>query len=264
MKSIDVLLGEAGLSKNASAVYLYLLRSGERAGTEIYSDTQMDKSSCYRAIKELVELGLVSTNGETRNQTFCAYSPNRLIDIVRIEQDRLVETKHELELFSKSMDSYISESYKSKNVTVLEGPSGYLRYMEARLEKPGSIIRDITTIESELGHHEDYLTWIQGHIKERVKRKISIRVLYGSTDTIVPVNTTIPNELKEARQLPSPLSIRANISTFASTMGIYRQTGKDFLGILIRDPIVTEMQNSIYDYLWNQGKPIYPTKGTSL
>ncbi len=264
MKSIDVLLGEAGLSKNASAVYLYLLRSGERPGSIIYGDTQMDKSSCYRAIKELVELGLVSTNGETRNQTFCAYPPKHLVHIVRVQQDRLTETKKELELFSESMDAYISESYKSKNVTVLEGPSGYLRYMEARLEKPGSIIRDITTIESELGHHEDYLTWIQGHIKERVKRKISIRVLYGSTNAIVPVNTTVPSELKEARQLPSPLSIRANISTFAGIMGIYRQTGKDFLGILIRDAIVTEMQNSIYDYLWNQGKPIYPSERMSV
>ncbi|MDQ6984709.1 MAG: helix-turn-helix domain-containing protein [Candidatus Dojkabacteria bacterium] len=72
-------LEQLGLTENEIDIYRFLLRNEVSSGTDIYLSLSMDKSSTYRALKKLQDIGLVTVTGEKRNQLFGALESKTLI-----------------------------------------------------------------------------------------------------------------------------------------------------------------------------------------
>jgi len=91
------ILKRLGLSLNETKVYLMLNDYGSSKAGKISNTTQLDRSSCYNALKALQEKGLVSHVLLGEVKWFQAAGPRRLLDYLKEQEDDILSIVSELQ-----------------------------------------------------------------------------------------------------------------------------------------------------------------------
>lgn len=258
--NLHYLLNQVGLTYNEAKVYLYLLNSGTRLGPEIYGDLMLDKSSCYRALKSLIEKNLVYKVGEERNQEFCANPSEHLETLVRHEEKKLAATKQALAQFQTTLKTHYKELYKNKNVTVITTEAGRRQYMESRLRCKSKLIRDLSGRSTSAVYYPDYDAYMADFIARRVKAGVFLRQLtpYGEIDD--KWERTSPEMLKEARELPQDFIANASLGVWDDVVSLSSKDQGQQIGVMIHDPIIANLMISMYDFIWDTLSPNIETR----
>jgi len=246
-----------GLTENEIKVYGYLLRVGEASGRAIVLSSNLDKSSVYRSIAELEHKGLIYRIGERRNQKFVPYSHDKLLNLQRQKEEEIQNNRRELEAFINDLQTYAKKQYKSSNVLIFEGAEGYVAWNDARLYKKGSLIRELTTRRAIEPYVKDYYRYMDDYISKRIKKGISMRVLFDTSEENDRIDITSKKLFKESRQIESKLKLDAIMSTFGTKCGFYSGEDKNAMGIIINDSLIANLINSMFDYMWERAKPVY-------
>lgn len=256
---INTSIKKLGLTENEINVYSYLLHNGESSGKKIFRSLSMDKAASYRAIKKLKRLKLAYSIGENRNQVFGASDPSILQELVLQKKDEIDEIEKDVDFFIENIQEFVKGTYKTKNIQVYEGNEGFKLWSEERLYKPNSLIRDLNFQPSISKYFDQYDNYIAEYVKRRIEKGIKMRYLYAKEEK---GNLAITNKkiLKESRKLKNHISIPASISTFGDRCGFYTSDRGKFIGVLIKDPIITQLFTFVFDQLWDQAEPQKKTK----
>jgi len=91
MTEIEKALEKIGFSPNEIKVYLVLINHGSTKAGKISKIANIDRSSCYNALKLLQEKGMVSYVSIGKVKWFQATGPRRLLDYVREQEDSVKE-----------------------------------------------------------------------------------------------------------------------------------------------------------------------------
>jgi sugar-specific transcriptional regulator TrmB len=259
MEDISESLQTLGFTQNEIDIYSYLYKNGVAEGPDIYKAISTDKSSFYRAVGNLKEKGLIAALGETRNQKFKIADQKKIFEIYRKKQIEIRETGKNLKKFLASVSDYTKSRYTAKNIQILEGKNAYYLFREELLKGRNYIIRDLIpnsdyTFKMAQGrenYHEDTETFIA----RRIARKIGFHILYDKTanlDRIDFTDKTDPAFLKEARQFPFELSIGCSLDTFGDKSAFLNYKNGNLWILIIKDRIITDLLNSLFDVLWSQ------------
>jgi len=251
--NLHYLLKQLGLTLNEADVYLYLLSRGTTFGAEIYSDLKMDKSSCYRALKNLSEKDLVYKVGEERNQQFSANPADHLEALVRAEEQRLKDTKSALNQFQTLFSTYVSDK-KNKKVTVISNEAGHRQYMESRLRCKSKLIRDLSGRQTASIYYPDYDAYMTDYISRRVSSGIFLRQLNPCGDTDGKWERTSKEMLKEVIELPKDFEAPASFSVWDDTVSFSSKENGEQIGVTIHDPLIATLATSMFDFIWNTVK----------
>lgn len=247
-------LEKLGLTRNEVTIYKYLLRKGISSGAQIWGENSLDKSSAYRAIGQLQEKRLIYAIGETRNQKFAPYPVEALEELHSKVEDSLTKVKSDIEMFIEDINEYAKANYKTSRIQLFEGDEGYRLFLKQRLEGHVDLIRQFGAFVPEVKNFEASMGDL---IDERVKRQVPVRILYGKEVVrTTPDIKTDPVKFKEARQVEKPLVGLTSILTHGGAVSIFTQEDGKFLGIVIKDKIVTDMMNTLFDYMWEQGRVV--------
>lgn len=257
-KDIAVVLSEIGLTKNESDVYVYLLQAGQTKASELPRILEMDKSSLYRALKNLVDENLIYKIGEERN---VEYAPNDTSIIQSKLKDKIAyikDVKHNFEHFLSDIESYAQRKYKKNNVIIFQGTDGFSSWNDYRLLKSDVVIRELSQrigLRPFFTTDEDYDSYMMQYIKKRVSKKIPIRVLIGKQNADDTIDITSSADLKESRILPMDFNVEAGLSTWGNNTGFVSFNKGNILAIILKDPFITQAINVMYDVLWNISTP---------
>jgi len=88
---INKTLESIGLSPNERKTYLTLIDHGLQSAGKLAKFANMDRSSCYYALRQLQQRGLVGYHIDGKVKMFAATSPHRLIEYVHEQEDDLKE-----------------------------------------------------------------------------------------------------------------------------------------------------------------------------
>jgi len=86
-------LERAGLSPNEAKCYLTLLKIGSASANEVSRKSGIHRVSVYDALRGLAEKGLVSQITKTNKFLFEAGNPEKILDIINVKEEQLVEAK---------------------------------------------------------------------------------------------------------------------------------------------------------------------------
>lgn len=250
-------LQSLGLTENEIKIYAYLLRVGEATGRAVVLSSNLDKSSSYRSLAELEQKGLIYRVGEKRNQKFLPYPADKLLSLQKQKEAEVKKNRRELESFIRDLKAYAKKQYKSSNILIFEGKKGYAAWNDARLYKKGTLIRELTTRRAIEPYVEDYYKYMDEYIGKRVRKKIRMRVLFDASEQNDNIDITSKVLLKESRQLDYQLRLNAIMSTFGTKCGFYSGKDKNAMGIIINDSLITNLINSMFDYMWEHANPVY-------
>lgn len=116
------ILQEIGLSKNGAKIYETLVQSGHLSIEDISLKAKVHRRNVYDNLNKLIEKGLVSDFFIEGKKKFKATSPNRLEDILKEKENKLLSILPDLEKKYKLKD-YKNEAYFYKGI---QGFKNYL------------------------------------------------------------------------------------------------------------------------------------------
>jgi len=130
---MNSILTQLGLTTNESTVYLTYLKYKEKTAAEIARIIHMDKSSCYRAVKSLVEKGLLITVPRLRGTTHTAASPDVLKELLQNKKNELRTQENQLNDFVQKLIKD-TEKKRSTYIKVEQGIQAIRDQMNRNLE----------------------------------------------------------------------------------------------------------------------------------
>jgi len=246
-----------GLTPNEITIYRYLLRKGISTGTQIYKENALDKSSTYRALYELMDKDLAYSIGEKRNQRFTAKPTEKLVSLHKTKLNKLNSVSDSINTFIKEIDDYAKENYRTNRIQIYEGAEGYKLFMKQRLTGHIEVIRLFGPLEKRVTALEDYHDFVLKEIiQPRIDKKIPVRVLFDRSVKTEALERTNSKIMKETRQIDKDLNLQASVATFGDRSGFYSEQDGTFLGVIIKDPFITNVINAMFDFLWENSKEI--------
>jgi len=115
---MEINLEELGLSKNESAIYLYLLKKGSTTTGPIIKETGISNSRVYESLNSLIRKGLVSYNVQKDGKHFAASDPKRLVEAEE-------EKKKKIEAMLPELVNLKNKGIAEVKTAVYEGFEGF-------------------------------------------------------------------------------------------------------------------------------------------
>src|SRR3989344_1414880 len=260
---MEKVLKQLGLSENQAKVYLSFLNEGERMAAEIARKLKMDKSSCYRAVEELVQKNLLVPNPKKRGTTYTAANPEVLNELLINKQSEINNLSTSIKRLIEVLNSQ-QTSERTTYIKVEKGIEVIRSSMERNLEeayKSDKIIREKYRLDYPYFKDPTHVKFVNEFAQRRIKMGVSIRqiVNFAGLDIFSPIKKTSPKLLKEIRLMPDDLkdynSMR--VSGYLTSITSFDEK-KDYIVINIYDKYVSELYKNLFDFVWNKSK-VYNT-----
>jgi len=237
-EKIKEILERFGLSHNETKAYLTLLRIGGSMAGKIAKESQMDRASCYDALKKLLKKGLIGYALEANRKMFKAVSPNRLMEILKEQESEIQEVLPDL------LSMYKEEKGKY-GVTLYKGYKGMKSVFEDILKEARG--KENLVIDSS-GQFEQKMPYYFPHfVKGLEKNKIRIR-------HIVRGENLNASKTTETRYLPKALKesvVATNIYGDKIAILLWTEVPE---AIIIENKAAAEAYRDYFEILWASAK----------
>ena len=161
------ILEEFGLTPSESKIYLILLEQGACLAGTISRNTGIHRRSVYDTIERLIQKGLVSYIKSNNRKYFEAVNPDKLTEILKKKEEDINSILPELKA--------LQQMSEGKNETLFfRGKAALKTAFDDQLDKA----KDICIWGANTKANEILQYYFPRFDKERVKKKISIRIIF--------------------------------------------------------------------------------------
>lgn len=250
-----------GLSQPESEVFEYLLQYGSIKAVDLRKNLHLDRAPFYRTLTILESKDLVIISGNLRKQVIVLQDITSIQSALRLKKEEIDLAEKSLANLSVSMRELRDNRYHKDNVEIFSGDDAYLQSMKAILSGGGKILRDITPDSAMLygmaGSREKYESIVTKIKAERLKKNIAIKILFDNqAREIDGLSATNPSTLKESRQFEGNLKLDCYLNICGSRSLFYTKDASGSWGIIIKDPLIANLLNSLFDVIWQLSKPL--------
>lgn len=136
------------------------------------------------------------------------------------------------------------------------GMDGYTIPLTRRIELAKSPIKQIVNGKAVAEFHKMTNDLVKSIIAKRAEKGLEFKNLIKFEDKDLAIEISNPATLKETRFLPKGFETNSMIAIFGETVTITSlEVGKAF-GIIITDPMIASVFDSMFDSIWNISTPV--------
>ena len=236
-------LKEYGLSDNEIKVYITLIKTGESTVQNIANNANLPKTTIYHILESLEQKALVGFIVKESKKYFQVSKPQTLIE--QIEEKKKIIQEIIPELVS------LSGSVKEKpNITVYEGLKGVR-----------SVLKDVLEEKKTIYHYGDIISMqkvfsyaFPQYIKERVKRKISIKILCKKEEPHEELLKTSKKEFREFVFVPKNYEFTSSVFIYSNKVAIFNIKKEPYHVIVIENEDFYHTQKNLFEIIWSSFK----------
>jgi sugar-specific transcriptional regulator TrmB len=233
-------LEDLGLTSSEARIYLVLLEQGASLAGTISRNTGIHRRSVYDSIERLIQKGLVSYIKSNNRKYFEAVNPERLLEILHKKEEDINSVLPELKALRR-----LSEG---RNETLFfRGKAALKSAFDDQLAESKEVcIWGADTVAT------DILQYYFPHFdKERVKKRIKVRIIFNESERNHPYLPTIP--LAEIRFVPKDVVSKTAVNIYGRNICIvaWRQ---DPIAILIREEAIADGFRNYFEFMWRFAK----------
>ena len=234
---------EWGLNEKEASTYLFLIENGLSSVQEISKKTGILRQTVYEIVNKLEHYGLISEISQNKKTFFQAAKPQKLVSL-------LDEKKSIINSVLPSLEELEERAKSDSNVRVFKGVKGIKTINQEVLE-----CKKIKTLLPDIGEEFMKEFYIENFSIKRIEKKIPIKVLRGEVKTIyqktIKTDKEIFREVKFNKELTP---IKAQYIIYGNSLAIISFHGEPF-GVVIKDPLIHNSIEIMFDVLWKQAKP---------
>ena len=245
MENIEA-LQKFGLSEKESKVYLANLELGEATATDISLKSNLPRTLVYDILERLIDLGLCSYSIKNNKKFFLASDPKELVRILKEKENTILQIMPLLEQI------YKTQGLKRPRVEIYEGKEGMKTLMNEILN---SGIKVFYSYGSSRSSHEIIPAFMEEWHKERIKRKVKIKIIYNNTKQAKERIKNIPQSMKfmDYKFMPIELESPTAIMIYKNKVALELWTKEPF-AVVIESNEMAENQKRYFDELWKIAK----------
>ena len=236
MKRIHQVLENLGFSPNDIKVYLMLNDFGSSKAGKIAKQAKVDRSSCYSALKRLVEKGLVSYVLIGKVKWFQATGPKRLLDYVREQENDVKEILPQLHARHKAAKI-------SGQVRLFKGIKGVKTILQdiIRTEENNLVFGNESQLE------ENMPTFQKQFVRQLKEKKIFVKEIVRSGRGSKTSNP------KQTRYVPKSLESPVVTNIYGDKIALIIWTDEPE-GIIIENKAAADAYRSYFEFMWKHAK----------
>ncbi len=239
-------LSQYGLTDEQISVYLCLVENGDSKPFPISRLTQVPRTTVYRLLDELRNLGIVTIFKKNNINYYSAENPKRLID-------RLKEKENIIKEIIPSIESLFDKKEDSSGVRIYTGDNGAkigLDFLYDYLEKKS--IKQIYTYSdvSIAKHLPKYLDTI---IEKREKLGIKVKMIVSENiknESSLYKKHYIPNDKREVRWLPYKFLFNGTMIIGGTMAVCFSLKDKQLHTIVLESESIIQMFTQFFLYTW--------------
>ena len=243
----EQLLYKIGLSKGEVSVYLALIGLGEATVGPIVSISKVTKSKVYDILDKLIDKGLVGYIVKEGVKHYTANNPRMINEYVNKKLEEIQDTKDKLGNVVHELLLQRNLSNQRRIAEIYEGFKGLKSIREELRDsmKPGETM---LVLGAPKIANEKWESWLLEFHKERVKRKINLKMIYNS-DVREYGKLREKMKLTEIKYLPNKLVSPNWIDIFPEEILIVTVL-KEPITFILRDKEVAKSFRAYFDIMW--------------
>lgn len=247
-------LAQAGLSYSQARVYELLLKNGPLKAGKIHAKSDLKRGLVYKALDELVELGLVIKQEDIgKVAIFTAEHPAKIKSLAEKQEDKAKTAQLVLDGILGEMISDFNLVSGKPNIRFYEG-----------LEGVKKVLADTLTSRTEIYSYADieaivkYIATINhDYVAKREKLNIKKKGLFLDSPKTRQLLAGYHASITESR------IIQHGGIPFSTIMQIYDDkisyitlSPNKIISAIISDPLIYAMHKYLFEYAWTTAKPI--------
>jgi sugar-specific transcriptional regulator TrmB len=247
--SIESLLQEIGLSKDQTAVYIYLVRNSVMPANILSRRLNITRTLVYKVLDDLIVRGLVTKDESFKIARYSATHPYSLRSIADQERQTADTLARKIEEVIAPLVSEFNVEAHKPAVHFMEGLGGLRTALEDTLtaSEPVRMFVDTTALE------QDVLDIDAEFVKKRLKLKKTKYILTPDSSEARMYQNQGSDALTHIKLLPA-----AYCESFSAVTYLYDKkvvyltfTKNAFTTTTIYDEQIYLMQRSLFESLWH-------------
>lgn len=240
------ILKKLGLSEKEVTVYLKLLESGSSSVRRLAESTKINRGTVYDILKSLQEKSLVSYFNDATKQKFIAESPDKLKNLVEIEESRVNWLKENVNSLVLELKSTRGQADKQPVTKLYEEDSGLRSILNDLLDTLKNLEEKEYYVYSAKDASLDIKRAFPNFNEERKKHGIYVKAI-----SLVHGGET--NGLDERRWLGTDDRSATFILIYAGKCAFISRDNSGLpVGVLVENQLIYNTQKTIFNNLWNR------------
>ncbi len=231
-----------GLSTKEASVYISLLEIGNGTALDVSEKALLPKSTVHDVLKDLRNMGLVSSYRKKNKIIFSAGDPSLLVSRVESQRQTLERLLPELNLF------YGEKKHKPR-VRLYESKQG----IEVATREMVLETKEIMLISPLVSTYSTFPEFFPEAGKQRVRHAIRARVLATQQSGVESIVEKDLEMLRETRFLPKNLSIKASVWIWSGKAIFHDISGNPSV-LFIEDENIVGLLMTLFELLWKQSE----------
>jgi len=238
-------LTKFGLSEKEAKVYLACLELGDSTASEIALKSNLPRTLIYDLLERLIDLGLISYSIRDNKKFFRASDPKELLRILHEKEEAVTKALPELKKLQKV------RGFKRPKVEVYEGKEGMKAVMNDILR---SGVKEFLAYGSSRSSFEVIPAFMEEWHKERIKRKIVMKILYNNTTEAREKVKRKVESLKYTKYKFMPINLESPTATIIYAHKVVLQSWtKEPFAVMVENEEMAENQCRYFTELWKIG-----------
>lgn len=235
-------LQEFGLSEKEARVYYASLELGNATADQISKQAEVNRSTTYVQIEQLMHTGLMSTHDVGKKTFYSAESPDNLKRIFQHKIEGLQAKATALDTFVPELGRIFDSAGERPVVRYFQGKEGLITMRNEVLKSKNKEIYIAVSFDDLWKVFADDMEALFAWSAERAKKKISSKVLYTKTgDDVEPTEDNYLHRIdKDQYPFESDVYIFDNKVALASLKG-------NVVGVIIESQPIAKTIRSIFE-----------------
>ncbi len=239
-------LRKFGLSEKEAKVYLSCLELGDSVASNIALQSDLPRTLVYDILERLIDLGLVSYSIRDNKKFFRASDPEELLRILHEKENAVTKALPSLKILQKI------KGVKRPKVEVYEGKEGMKAVMDDILR---SGVKEFLAYGSSRSSFEIIPAFMEEWHKERIKRKVVMKILYNNTKEAREKVKVRTESLAFSQFKFMPITLESPTATLIYGNKVVLQSWtKEPFAVMIENEEMAENQRRYFEELWKLAK----------
>ncbi|MDO8729140.1 MAG: helix-turn-helix domain-containing protein [bacterium] len=244
MKDSKSSLEYLGFKPKEAQIYLALLELGETSVVQIAKKAGIKRTTVYNILPDFINRGFISVTTKKKKKIYFIEDPRSLTNDLKEKENTIDKIMPELLAIQNVLPS-------KPRVRFYEGVGGMKEFYQDTLYSlsEGELILSFTGLSDFLKlmpqEYNDY------YIKERIRRKIRIRIITSDSPMARAWKNLATQELREIQIVDNlEFSFDGDMEIYANKVALisYRE---NFMGVIIESKEISQMQRSAFELMWN-------------
>jgi sugar-specific transcriptional regulator TrmB len=253
-------LTKIGLSKKEAQAYLATLELGTATALQIANKAEINRSTAYASLENLINLGLVTSFEKAKKTFFAAENPENLKNLIEKKETALRATLEDLNQSLPRFKAIFNRAENKPIVRFFEGKAG-LKAIQQDFLREGAKTQDAC----EFYHAGDvYQVFSEEerkiHHQKRLEAGINMRILYNKTDGRLESRGPYTKRL----WIPEDkFKITADITCYHDRVSI-ASLRDNLVGVIIESEAIAQAFRNIFNLAWEAAEKYNPSAQSTL